>query len=56
VHRGHQLLEHVEADISEALPNVVVFTHLESLNDPSAWDDVPLSTVKVDSTGMPGEK
>jgi cation diffusion facilitator family transporter len=56
VHRGHQLLEHVEADISEALPNVVVFTHLESLNDPSAWDDVPLSTVEADSTGMPGEK
>jgi cation diffusion facilitator family transporter len=56
VHRGHQLLEHVEADISEALPNVVVFTHLESLNDPSAWDDIPLSTVEADSTGMPGEK
>lgn len=43
VHRGHQLLEQIEADISEALPNVVVFTHLESLNDPSAWDDVPLN-------------
>ena len=43
VQRGHQLLEQIEADISDALPNVVVFTHLESLNDPSSWDDVPLS-------------
>ena len=46
VHRGHQLLEQIEADISEALPNVVVFTHLESLNDPSSWDDVPLRSAK----------
>jgi cation diffusion facilitator family transporter len=56
VHKGHQLLELIEADISEALPNVVVFTHLESLNDPSAWDDVPLSGANEDSTDMPIEK
>jgi cation diffusion facilitator family transporter len=55
VHRGHQLLEQIEADISETLPNVVVFTHLESLNDPSAWDDVPLSSPKAGSTNMPNE-
>ena len=39
VHRGHRLLEGIEADIRGVLPGVVVFTHLESLNDPSAWDD-----------------
>ncbi|MGE5359144.1 MAG: cation diffusion facilitator family transporter [Bacteroidales bacterium] len=39
VHRGHQFLEHVEADIRAVLPGVTVFTHLESLEDPASWDD-----------------
>jgi cation diffusion facilitator family transporter len=39
VQRGHQLLERIEADICSALPNVEVFTHLESLNDPASWED-----------------
>jgi divalent metal cation (Fe/Co/Zn/Cd) transporter len=39
VHRGHELLEDVEARIREAVPNVTVFTHLESLDDPASWDD-----------------
>lgn len=42
VHRGHSLLEHIEADFRQALPNVTVFTHLESLDDPASWDDVSL--------------
>lgn len=39
---GHHLLEKMEADIRAALPNVTVFTHLESLDDPSSWDDTRL--------------
>jgi cation diffusion facilitator family transporter len=39
VHRGHQLLERLEADVREAVPGVAVFTHLESLEDPTSWDD-----------------
>ena len=42
VQRGHQLLESIESDIRKALPNVTVFTHLESLNDPASWDDTNL--------------
>jgi cation diffusion facilitator family transporter len=42
VQRGHQLLESIEADIRRALPNVTVFTHLESLNDPASWEDTNL--------------
>jgi cation diffusion facilitator family transporter len=42
VHRGHQLLEAVEADIRSAVPNTTVLTHLESLDDPSSWDDEAL--------------
>jgi cation diffusion facilitator family transporter len=39
VQRGHDLLELIESDLRIALPNVTVFTHLESLNDPASWDD-----------------
>lgn len=42
VHRGHQLLERIEADIRNALPNITVFTHLEALDDPASWDDTAL--------------
>jgi divalent metal cation (Fe/Co/Zn/Cd) transporter len=42
VHRGHQLLERIEADIRAAIPNVTVLTHLESLDDPASWDDMTL--------------
>jgi cation diffusion facilitator family transporter len=42
VHRGHELLEQIEADIRAALPAVTVFTHLESLEDPASWEDQQL--------------
>ena len=42
VQRGHELLERIEADIRGALPDAVVFTHLESLDDPASWEDQTL--------------
>jgi cation diffusion facilitator family transporter len=39
VQRGHRLLEDIEANIRRALPGVIVFTHLESLDDPASWED-----------------
>jgi cation diffusion facilitator family transporter len=48
VHQGHTLLERIEGEIRDALPNVTVLTHLESLDDPSSWDDVFLDR----STGL----
>ena len=42
VHRGHRLLERLEADIRAVLPNCTVTTHLESLDDPASWDDMTL--------------
>lgn len=42
VHRGHRLLEEMELDLHAALPELTVFTHLESLDDPASWDDVTL--------------
>jgi divalent metal cation (Fe/Co/Zn/Cd) transporter len=42
VHEGHQLLEEIEADIRGAVTNAIVFTHLESLDDPASWADIEL--------------
>jgi len=42
VQRGHQLLEQVEREIRQTVPNVTVFTHLEPLEDPTAWEDTQL--------------
>lgn len=48
VHRGHDLLEHIEADIRDTLPNATVLTHLESLDDPASYDDVTLDRPRVE--------
>lgn len=42
VRRGHELLEQIESQIRDLLPNVTVLTHLEALDDPSSWDDIAL--------------
>jgi cation diffusion facilitator family transporter len=42
VQRGHELLEAIEADVRRVFPGTTVFTHLESLDDPRAWDDTEL--------------
>jgi cation diffusion facilitator family transporter len=42
VARGHQLIDHIETDLRSALSHVTVFSHLESLEDPAAWDDSEL--------------
>ena len=42
VHDGHRYLERFEAEVRAVVPNCVVDTHLESLDDPASWDDVSL--------------
>lgn len=42
ISRGHDLAEKVEADLETALPGLIVFTHLEPIEDPSSWEDVAL--------------
>jgi len=54
VHRGHELLEDIEARIREAVPNVTVFTHLESLDDPASWDDQHLDRPGGSAPGKGG--
>jgi len=40
---GHSLLEDIERDIREVLRPISVFTHLEPLEDPRSWDDIPIN-------------
>ncbi|MCU1287808.1 MAG: cation diffusion facilitator family transporter [Acidobacteria bacterium] len=46
VHEGHQLLEEIEADIRREVDGAIVFTHLESLDDPASWYDIELDRLE----------
>jgi cation diffusion facilitator family transporter len=52
---GHQLLERIEADLRGILPNVTLFTHLESLNDPDSWNDLTLDREETPSVDTPAK-
>jgi cation diffusion facilitator family transporter len=59
VQRGHRLLENIEAEIRRVLSDVTIFTHLESLDDPSSWDDKDLDRVETppaDKVPAPSKK
>ncbi len=42
VEHGHDLLETLETELTHLLPNMVVFTHIEPLDDPASWSDQTL--------------
>ncbi|HET7231495.1 MAG TPA: cation diffusion facilitator family transporter [Longimicrobium sp.] len=42
VQKGHELLERMEEEIRDAIPESTVFTHLEPLEDPVSFADVRL--------------
>ena len=46
VHEGHQLLEEIESDIRRIVAGAIVFTHLESLDDPASWADIELDRLE----------
>lgn len=46
VHEGHGLLEEIEADIRQDVQGAIVFTHLESLDDPASWYDIELDRIE----------
>jgi cation diffusion facilitator family transporter len=47
VEQGHDLLEAVEEDIRHVLPDTIISTHLEPIEDPRAWDDQPPGGVAI---------
>lgn len=42
VQQGHALVERLEDDIRQAVPNTSVFTHLEPLDDPASFEDISI--------------
>lgn len=42
IQRGHQLVDRIEEEIREAVPDAVVTTHLEPIEDAASWEDEPL--------------
>ncbi len=40
VDRGHQFVTQIENELSSAVADSVIFTHLESLSDPASFDDI----------------
>lgn len=46
VQQGHELLERMEEDIRRAVPESVVFTHLEPIEDPVSFEDVRLERLR----------
>ncbi|MCX6135096.1 MAG: cation diffusion facilitator family transporter [Ignavibacteriales bacterium] len=43
VHQGHQLTTALEEDLKHRIPHSVIYTHLESSDDPATWDDQDLA-------------
>jgi cation diffusion facilitator family transporter len=41
-HKGHHVLEDIEAEIRQALPGVTVFTHMEPVEDPLSFQDIEI--------------
>ena len=42
VHRGHELVEQVEADVRAALPHSSILTHIEPIEDNASFEDTAL--------------
>ena len=42
VHRGHELVEQVEADVRVALPHSSILTHIEPIEDNASFEDTAL--------------
>jgi cation diffusion facilitator family transporter len=59
VQRGHDLLEEIEEQIRSAVPNSVVDTHLEPIEDPVSWEDTrlerPSQATRAQSESVNGE-
>jgi cation diffusion facilitator family transporter len=53
VSRGHALLERIEQEIRQVVPNANVLTHLEALEDPSSYADEGLDRKAVPAVPEP---
>lgn len=50
--QGHNLAERVEDDLRAAVPGLIVFTHMEPVEDPASWQDVALERTRDEPAKM----
>lgn len=56
VHQGHEFIEKVEAELESAVPGLVVISHLEPIDDPSSYEDIPDGHIPIPrSPDSPGK-
>lgn len=48
VHRGHAFIDDVERELRAAVPGLTVLSHLEPINDPASYEDIPAGHVEID--------
>lgn len=44
---GHDYIENLERELMEALPGLRVITHLEPIEDPASYEDIPLGHLPI---------
>ena len=42
IQQGHDLLEQIEADLRKLMPNIIITTHIEPIEDPISYADITL--------------
>lgn len=47
VSEGHTFIEEIEAEMEQAVPGLVVVTHLEPIEDPSSYEDIPDGQIPI---------
>lgn len=50
VQRGHDLVEQIEQELRAAVPGLTVVTHLEPIEDPASWADIPIGEIPLDES------
>ncbi|MFT0847797.1 cation diffusion facilitator family transporter [Actinomycetaceae bacterium L2_0104] len=48
VHRSHRLAETIKSDMKAAVPDLHVMVHVEPIEDPSSYDDIPEGQIPLD--------
>ena len=50
VAEGHRFIEQIETEMEAALPGLVVVTHIEPIEDPESYQDIPVGEIPVPHT------
>ena len=55
VREGHDYIETLEGELMEALPGIRLITHLEPIEDPASYEDIPMGHLPIANGDGDGE-